>query len=361
MTTDSRRKNRYTLKHWILALLVTAAWLSVMFFVWQREGTRRSDSLKSLGLTPEEILVTWRDYYHLMLIEHKGREIGASSLQVQMLRDTIVTKSGKQSEIALGYDLETRLLANYPFSMKLIPISVPIEVDALARLNTGFELQTLQAKLSIAGQRIECDSFVEGTRLYYDLRVNQPLDEDATTTATAPNTPLPLPAGNMLSQLLAPGRTVGALLLEEPIVLSSILDPLITSRSDRMEVGRRWSTQAYSPLLGAGASRIEGEIEAREEIVINEETIDTWRMHERSGEYETISWYDMNGRLVKSKLPGELTLTQTNGAILRDRIPGFLNNPIYRPLDRTWIKNNQQAEYRDQKLEDALQLPQILP
>ena len=155
-------------------LAVTASWLAVMTQLWLREHGTFGKSLSQIGISPEVLLVSWAsDYEHWLWIEQNDRRIGLTTMNISPVTAGI-SESTTVGETP-GYFMNTRTRVN----VRAVGIELPVEVATRVRLNTAFEMLTLQAAIHAAGKVIRVSAFTEKNFLFYSIK----LDDDRTTGA----------------------------------------------------------------------------------------------------------------------------------------------------------------------------------
>jgi len=341
---------------------VTVAWVTVMSLLWWREGRRSGVSLRQMGLSPEVLLVEFGSYSHWMLIDQAGKRIGLHLLSI-MPRDaseTSAKRSGSQSEADSnhrekpltipGYELDTRTR----LEVQMLGLKLPVDLAAEVAMNHAFEMETMQARITLGGQLAFFDAFVEGQRLYYRIRTPAGgLDADRATTPFASQSPQGPVAGSEGS-LLPPGRDwCGRSRLKGPVVLSEVILPILT-RPKMLKEGLQWTTQVSNPLLGRLNTQIEVRVDGRATIELGSESVDAWKLTERLGTMTSHSWYDDQGRLVRRELPGRMVWSRTTTSEVGGEYPKFRSFEAYDPIDRDYIKSHLDPDLIDAKIEELL-------
>lgn len=341
------------LKRIVITLLVTLVWAGTMIALWQRERLAGYAGLQQIGISPEVLLVRWTDYEHWMWIQAGGRKIGATHLSIlQVTGDSGVHPHGLHEVKGPGYVLSSRTRMH----LELFGMQVPGDFAFRIRMNSGFELQTLHALIEIAGQRIRSQGFVDGPRLYYML------DKVAAGThepGLLGRDLLSLPGlshsepGRANGSGTAVQKLAGWTPLEQPILLKEALLPLITRAND-LELGDQWKVMASNPLTQQVSESVQVTVEARERITLEGETHEALRLRETLGPIRVTSWYDPQGRILKSELGGELTMTRTDAASVFRFDPGFKSSLDYNHLDREQIRRNAIPKLSGTPLEELL-------
>lgn len=310
-----------------------------MVMLWRQETGRGAQSLRNMGMTPEELLVTWRDYEHLMWIERDGERVGATHLEIKRM-----TESVNDVEESLGYQLKSRSRAKLAMGGGWLAIEIPVSVELGATMGNDFELDDFQAKIKAGPQVIRTEGFVSGDSLFYRVRIGEPEAGEAHTPAGA---------------LMTPQDICGSFKLSGPVILTSVIDPIVTSRTEKMEEGGSWTTTAVNPLLGSHAVEVRVTVEALEILRGENGEVETWRLRERAGELESVSWYDVDGRLMRSEMPGGLTLVATRFSSVRALYPEFSGRLVFDPIDRQWIRKHQNPDFEGARIEDVMPMTQL--
>ena len=348
-------------RFWV-GLGVTVAWVAVMSLLWWREGRRSGVGLRQMGLSPEILLVEFGGYSHWMWIDQADKRIGLHLLSI-MPRDASeipAKRSEDQSEAdstetdkpfaTPGYELDTRTR----LEVQMLGLKLPVDLAAEVSMNHSFEMETMQARITLGRQLAFFDAFVEGQRLYYRIRTPaEILDADQATTPTVIQSPQG-PAGGSEGSLLAPGRDwCGRSRLEGPVVLSEVVLPIL-ARPKTLKEGQQWTTQVSNPLLGRLNTEIEVRVEGRETIELDAEPVDAWKLTERLGTMTSDSWYDDQGRLMRRKLPGRIVWSRTTTSEVMHDYPNFSSFGEFEPIDRNYIKSHLDPDLVDVKIEELL-------
>jgi hypothetical protein len=327
---------------WIY-LGVTGVWLGLMVQLWSREHGKGGKSLSQMGISPEVLQVSWTDYLQWLWIEQGGRRIGVTMTSIAMAPQ----EAGAVRE-APSYNMESRTLV----TLRVMGLSLPLDLATQVRMNAAFELETLQASLRTGGQELLIQAFAEHNNLYYRVRLDADRSTSESRTGLAGLNINPLLG--VISQL--PQREIcGRTPLGESIFLTDAVLPVLT-RSQTLKAGQAWATNAANPLTGMFHAQIRIAVEAREALEVNGERINAWRIAEQVGDVRTVSWYDANGKLVRSDLGSGMRLEQTMRSAAIRVYPNFDRDYAFRyQINREWIKT-----HLDPKL-DGTPLGQLVP
>lgn len=254
---------------------ITGFFLMMMFLLWRRE-VGRNIGMRKLGLSPEQLTVTWADYDQYMYILRDGEKIGGSVMRVSRVPEQ--DQPGK-----IGYDLVSRSRLN----LKVAGQDVAAATDIFVHLNELFELDTFQGLAKTMGQEVRVDAFSEGKTLYYRCK---------------------LPPFLLAEEDRAKGAIISKTELEERVMLADAIMPLITS-PENLRVGKKWSAVASNPLAAQFNLVVNVEVEALETIELDGEKIEAFRVKEEAGEMKTTTWYDDKGKALRSD-PGNRLLME---------------------------------------------------
>lgn len=328
-----------------------------MFEVWQREGRRIGSSLREIGLSHEVILTTWTDYEHWLWIWQEDKRLGATRLRIQ--QELLPATQP-------AYELPDYTLLNQTrVTLGLLGMQMELSLDLEALLNPAFELQQFQAHLNLAGQPVRIAAFHEDDSFYYRLQTGQEaLDEVLATATEAPTSPsqptpfglnLPWGGGALSAPAMLPQRDLcGRLVLEDPIVLRDVLEPLIF-RTDELRPGQHWATDASNPILGSLDQTVEITVEEQETIEINGKQLKAWRLVERVGDLYSTAWYSPQGTLLRREMGNGLVFEQARPTEVIDYDPTLNLDQLPDAIDREYIKTHVEPEL------DGVPLEQLLP
>jgi hypothetical protein len=335
-----------SLRFWI-GLTITIIWLVMMVLLVVRSGLRPGDALRRMGVSAEVLMVSWSDYDHWVWVSSRGRRLGLSHLAVHP--STGFGAGEEQSKIP-SYEMESRTRLIF----EMMGMTLPMDFAMAGRMNSAFELETLQALIKLADQQVLCQAFCEEDWLYYHFRIEpsgEPLtlpsmvENDASSNATG----FPVPLAGLL-----PSRDVcGRVSLTEPILMSNVLLPIIT-RSEKIKEGARWSTHVSDPVAGMLDLAVDVTVQAKEEIQIDGVTFQAWKMIEKVGGIQSTVWYDTEGRLLQQDMSNGLRLMRANASEVLDYDPAFRRRPVYPTLDRQWIRTHLDPELDGKSLGSLL-------
>lgn len=280
-------------RHWIGAGIATF-FLTMLLLLWRREAGLVTAARK-LGISPDYLTAIWMDYEQTVWIERAGERIGAYLLQIRRDEATGTYNFLLRSRLKLG----------------VMNVELPVELDLAVGMGERFEMQTVQGRLHAAEQAIAVDGFVEGLGAYY--RVQGP------------------------PTLLTGGGLTARAALQEPVILADAIRPLVT-QNRRLKVGNKWTLLASDPIGGRYNLRVTVEVAAREMIEFEGKEIAAFRLIERGGETETTSWYDLEGKLLKTDLGNGLMLIRAELKDALELYPDLKRPPRFAPLDREAIR-----------------------
>lgn len=315
-------------RFWIY-LAVTAVWLTVMTRLWLREHGGFGKNLGQMGISPEVLMVSWNDYEHWLWIEQNGRRIGLTTMNIAPVTSGI-SESSSEREVP-GYYLNTRTRID----VRAVGLELPVEVATRVRMNTAFEMITLQAGIRAAGKAIRIQAFTENKFLFYSVK----LDDDRTTQAPQPPG-LGLALGALLGSLaqFPKQELCGRAPLAEPIFMSDVVIPVLM-RSHTLKEGERWVTRASTPLTPNVELRIT--VEGKEMLPVGKLTVETWRFAEQLGTVRSTSWYDVRGPLVRCDTESGLRMTPATAAQVTNVEPSFrMDYPFGGKVNRELIRTH---------------------
>ena len=274
---------------------ITAFFISMVFLLWRREAGLRY-TVRQLGFSPDFLTATWReDYEQWMWIERGGIRIGVYKLQ--LFRDP--------AEGFFDLDMQTRL------NFRLFNVQMPIALDANLHMTPRLELDTFQGRLEIAGETIFAEAFADDLEMYYRVTGSE--------------------------MFVAGGEIISRLTLKQPLMMADAILPLV-AQNNRLRVGRRWATRASDPITGRFDIPVLVEVEARETITIRGQEIDAFRVIERAGETSTTSWYDDEGRLLRTDLGNGLLMTIATRDEVTARYPDLRFFPNLGDIDKERLR-----------------------
>ncbi|MCL5271050.1 MAG: hypothetical protein M1457_11010 [bacterium] len=330
-------------RFWV-GFAVTVAWLAVMGAVWWRQTGRIGAGLRRMGISPELLLVTWRDVDQWMWIEQNGRRVGVTHLAI-VREETPPAENGRSGgRPRYVMDYATRL------QLRILGATLPVSLRLQADMNEAFELQTFQGEVNGMGIGAHCQAFAEGTYLYYWLKTG-PAGDNAPPAGAAPPTGAPAPSATAAP--LAPRDICGRMPLAQPILLRDAVAPILTSNMTDLKTGQRWTTQIGDPLAGEWSASVEVAVVGREWLAVGGETHKAWKLRERFGQLEAFEWVDERGGILRRESAG-LVFTR---APVREAAEWLGRNRGEDPLpsiDREWIKGHIDPEWRDRPLADIL-------
>ena len=335
MGDPAHRSRWFSPRLWV-SLAVTAAWLAAMAGIWAREGRRGGGGLREVGLTPEELLVTWSGYDHQLWILQQGRRIGATRLSIQRQED---------SKVPTGQMPDYELTSRTRLTLRLLGLATPVDLSLDALLNASFELRSFRGQATFAGQRLRLHAFTEGKSLYYRTTIGA----DAPSTGTRRAAPA----------LLPPRDLCGRAPLAHPIVLRDALLPLIAKRAN-FQPGQEWSTQASMPLQGALGEPVRVRVIGREQLTLGGEPIDAWHLVEEVGEMRSDVYYGLNGALLRRVLPSGFVMERTSPDDLRHFDAAFAVLQPMGEIDTDYIRTHLDPALDGKPLESLLPIPPML-
>lgn len=303
--TDARLRARRgsiaaTLAQGILSIAILAFFLWSMTRLREREMGERV-AVRSLGISPDLLTVTWQDYTQYAWIERGGKRIGAYMRRVERVKQTNT------------YDMTHRAV----IETAVFGQTVPIRLQSYVVMNPRFEMRTFQAELVVAGQRIEAEAFADSDAKELLYRFTGP------------------------PMLVGGGEAAARMAMERPVMLSDAIRPVVT-RSDKLKVGEKWSTLASDPLTGRFGIPVQVEVADFEEIEYRGEMRPAFRIVEKVGGGEatageavvTTTWYTPEGEPLRteSKSTG-LVLVQGDADEFNTDYPDLLLDESFPELD----------------------------
>jgi hypothetical protein len=338
-------------RFWI-GLVVTLAWLASMGALLRREAGMGGRGLRELGVSPEVLLVSWNDYEHWLTISQNGRRLGLTQLQIVSRNTSPEGYSGGRT--MPGYHLQSRTR----LSFNMLGLQLPIDMQLRVEMNQAFELQTAQAQLLFAAQRMELQGFVQDNRsLYYRLRIGPQQGDwnsSATLATAAPTT------ATGAAALLVPRDVCGRMPLQGPVLLTDVIGPILF-RMEKLRPGLEWTTQAANNLLeGKLDTTVQVRVERKELLNVASRPVEAWRLTERMGSLSSTVWYDLTGNLLRRDMPNGLRLERIAVGQALEQDPGMRRPGSMMPLDRDYIRHHLSPELTDQPLAELLpEMPKL--
>lgn len=298
-----RRGSFFLVWRLALTLAVVGIFAFSMSRLYVRERGERV-AVRKLGISPDLLTVTWFDYSQYMWVERNGERVGAYVRKVEYIKPE------------RRYEMVSRMKIDFAVAGR----SVPVWLDTYADMNDRFELTTLQAEIAVAGQKLEAEAFVEGDTLYYRF------------------------AGPPI--LIEGGEQGAAMKLDEPVIMVDAIRPVVT-RSDKLYVGKSWTTLASDPLSGRFEVPVRVEVEGIDPVEYEGETREAFRVSETVGgtaatageNVTTLTWYDSEGYPLRmeNKQTG-LVMLQTKPENLATGYPELLVDEQFDEIDREKVK-----------------------
>lgn len=276
------------------------------FFLWSMGRLREREmgervAVRSLGISPDLLTVTWQDYTQYAWVERGGTRIGAYMRRVERVKKTNT------------YDMTHRAIIR----TSVFGQTVPIRLESYVVMNPRFEMRSFQADLVVAGQRIEAEAYAD------------PVAQELLYRFTGP------------PMLIGGGEAAARMALDRPVMLSDAIRPVVT-RSDKLRVGETWTTLASDPLTGRFGIPVRVEVAAFEEIEVKGAMQPAFRIVEAVGGGEetageavvTTTWYTPEGEPLRteSKASG-LVLVQGEAEEFNAEYPELLLDESFPELD----------------------------
>jgi len=284
----------------LISFAIVAFFATMMLLLWRRESGQRV-AIRKLGISPDLLTVTWANYEQYMWIERGDENTGVERIGAYILR--VVRNEDMKTYTMTG---RTRM------NLKVLGSIVPIDLDILVYMNELFELNTFQGRLEAAGQEITAEAFTKGHQLFYDVHGPE--------------------------MLVAGGGVTSKLVLPEPVLMADVIRPVV-AQTDHLKVGSKWSTTASDPLFGKFNVPVSVEVVSSKEMEFEGKQIKVFEVKESASyatdeKIVTTSWYDSDGRLIKSDLGNGLTLTHSMPDEIFKKFPDLELNLTFPPIDR---------------------------
>lgn len=280
-------------RFWLGALV--CIFFGVMATLLIRREAGLDHGVSELGVSPDFLTATWIEHDQFMWIERGGVRIGAYSLSLGQ-RDDFET-----------YDLEARTRLAFPMFNRPAKLSMDIQVE----MNSRFEMEVFRGRMSALGAEVLADAFIEDLQVFYRL------------------------AGPEM--LIAGGGAASRFTIERPVMLSDAIRPVVM-QAGRLRVGKKWQTMASDPLQGRFEMTVSVEVEALETIEINGEEIEAFRVSETAGEIRTVTWYDADGKALKTDLGNGLVMIAADRNEVYERYPSLKRALVFPDLDRDQLR-----------------------
>lgn len=279
----------FSLSFWVPVAIV-AFFGAMMFLLWKREMGERY-AVKGLGISPDFLTATWMDFEQYMWVEQGDRRIGVYALTVRRDDQLGVYELALRSRLRLN----------------VLNIQMPVRLDGLVMLDGRFVMDTFQASLVAAGQRVQLEALTDGLDLYY--RVTGP------------------------PELVAEGELASRAALKSPVILADAVRPLVT-KGRRLRVGDRWSTRASDPFTGQLDMVVTVEVTAEEWVDMDGISVRAFRVVEATKDVATTSWYDLSGDLLRTDLGNGLVMVRADREAVFAFFPGLKVPPNFPDLDK---------------------------
>lgn len=297
-----------TLGFWS-GVLTTGFFLFMVHRLWLRESAGRS-AVRTLGISPDLLTVTWVDYDQFMWIERGGKRIGGYVMMVRRTDDN------------LAYELTSRVRMGVNAGAG----DIQTTIDAYVHMNDRFEMDLFQGEISALGAKISAEAFVDKLTMYYRLRGPE--------------------------MLVAGGSATSMTKLERAVMLADAIRPVVT-QNGKLRPGAKWSTLASDPIAGKFSVPVEVRVVAEEKIELEGQTVAAFRVVEQAGENETVSWYDADGKPLKTDLGNGLVMIRAKRDEVYEAFPDFKLPRAFEDLDRAALAA-EAAKNPDAKIGDAL-------
>ncbi len=239
-----------------------------MFLLWKRERAGYV-AVKTLGVSPDLLTVTWADYDHFMWIERAGERIGGYALLVRRL------------DLTGGYEMSSQVRMDLPILNRMFSI----QMDLAVLMDDLFQMKTFNGVMNAAGEKITVEAFVDNQELFYRLKGPE--------------------------FFVTGGGVTSKMKLDQPIMLADAIRPVVL-QNDKLRIGNKWETLASDPISGRFNMPVRVEVVAQENIEIEGERMDVFRVTESAGEMTSTSWYDAEGKVVKTDMGNGLVLIRAN-------------------------------------------------
>lgn len=298
MDDPSRDASKPRMLRIFTSIAITTFFIVMCAVLWRREAAL-DYTVQGLGISPDHITATWEDYEEWMWIDRAGTRLGVYMMRIR-------------SNDAGGYDM----IARSRLTLPILNQAMALSVDSAVKMSDRFEMETFQGRLTVGGNEISVDAFVDGLRLFYRLQGPELLVEG--------------------------GGATMSLALEKPVMLTNVVLPILT-RNTTMKVGDRWTILASDPITGRLKLPVSVEVDARESISLNGENHDVLRVIEKSGSVEATSWYSRDGKRLRTETAGGLTLTRARSQEASEHHPELKREPMFAPIDRDRLRNEAAA------------------
>jgi hypothetical protein len=236
----------------------------MVFLLWRREAGLNV-AVRRLGLSPDLLTVTWVDYDHFMWIERGNERVGALWLSILRTPDY------------KSYELTNRVRLR----MNALNEPVAVKMDIFVHMNQLFEMETFQGSLELLNQKVAVEACADADALYY--RIEGP------------------------PMLVSGGSAAAGLKLDQPVMLADAVQPVVT-QNGKLRPGTRWTTLATDPILGRFNVPVEVRVGGIETMELKGRSVEAFRVTETTGEFQTLSWYSPDGKLLKSDIGNGLKL-----------------------------------------------------
>jgi hypothetical protein len=282
-----------------------------------------------MGLSPEVLLVNWNEVDEWMWIEQQGSRLGVARTTIRV--ETL--PENHRSGALPDYFMDNR----WRLKFRVMGLSLPVDAATHVRMNGNLEMETLQARVRIAGRMITLQSFVEQNSLFYEARV-QP-DTTKTTETGLMAAILPNMGDFAALPFLEEREVRGRAPLQGPMMLDEVIAPIIMRRGELAE-GQTWQIRISDPIGGLVEQTVRVRVEAREQLHIAGKPVEAWRLSEDTDELQTTAWYDNDGKLLRREAYGGLVWERAQVADVLENDPGFRQDVVFDPIDQDHIKHN---------------------
>lgn len=244
----------------IVAILIVIFWLGMMFSLFRDRipGLRSAENISDL--TADFLANEWKDQEECMRIFYKGIPVGAMVTTIQ------------RKEENEEYLLSSRLF----FQVQIWTFQQSVLMEASATLDKTFILDRFQVNFDINKSLSKVNGLFYNNRLWYKV------------SGIA-------------------GTSVGVRELEEAPSMLDAIRSLVGKRLP-LKVGSVYRLPVYDPMLGGGGGVAEVKIARREEIVLDNEKHNTFRIETTINKLTTVSWVDKDGKTLKREIIPDLIM-----------------------------------------------------
>jgi hypothetical protein len=244
----------------IIAILIIVFWLGMMFSLFKDRipGLRSTDDISEL--TGDYVAGEWKDQEECMRIIYKGVPVGAMITSI------------KQEEGDNGYLLTSRLF----FHVQIWTFQQSVLMEAAATLDKKFILDRFQVNFDINKSASKVNGLFNNNRLWYKV------------TGIA-------------------GTRVGVMELEQAPSMLDAIRSLVGKRIP-LKLGSVYRLPVYDPMMGGGGGVAEVKIAGKEQIVLNNERFDAFRIETSINNLTTVSWVDDNGKTLRREIIPDLIM-----------------------------------------------------